>query len=899
MEFWFVALGVAVAVTFIWTPIYALVLARRIKDLKARLAQLEARRWAETGPLPDAPAEPAPEPALPLTTPWQRLDVPLATPKPVPVSDDQNQPLVIRPDRFAQAAAWLLQNWVYVVSALSLSLAAVFLAIWGVEQGLLPPVARVAATLALGAALVGGGEWIRRRYGDGSSRATAYLPSTFSGAGIFALFAGVLAADQLYGLIGPQTAFAGLIAVAGLALVLGWLYGPWLAAVGLVGAAAAPFLVGGNTDATWWLYIYFTVIAGTGLAIDAGRRWAWVSVLALALGIGGGALVFAGSGDPGWLGAEMLALALLAIGVPMLKLMPTHGGVMTIDRLLDTVREWPGFPVRLAAGTVTLASIGLVFLPTDTAAEGLLAFALLAALLLALALWAKDAPALADLTALPALGFLARLGMESFGWPLQYDFVMRTIVLRAPESAAPVTVTVLMALALAGTLAAAWRSFRGQDAATGLFWAAGATLFAPLAALALELGWAPTRTIGPALWATHVIALAALMVWLAVLYARADGESRRRAALATLSALSLIAFALFIMLTETALTVALGALVVVAAALDRRFRLPEMGLFIQAAMLVLGYRLFADPGIGWALDAPVWEVILAFGSASAALPAAQLLLKDTERARLGVILESGALSFGAVLADVLIFRWLRDSLAGDAFNTHWGTTLMALPWLMVAFATAWRLQLGGPLTNLRRGFATVTGAVGLAMLAAAAVAVNPTGYQFGHENDVVGPMLLDTLTLAYLLPAALFFAAARLLRHLGPLASIAFYVLSGALAVLWVGLEIRHFWVGSDLSVRGISQGEQYSYTVAMMLGAAATLWQSIALGSSGLRRLAMAGILLTVAKVFLIDASGLSGLTRVASFLGLGLALAAAAWLNRWAAERQRDATDGPDPAP
>jgi len=41
------------------------------------------------------------------------------------------------------------------------------------------------------------------------------------------------------------------------------------------------------------------------------------------------------------------------------------------------------------------------------------------------------------------------------------------------------------------------------------------------------------------------------------------------------------------------------------------------------------------------------------------------------------------------------------------------------------------------------------------------------------------------------------------------------------------------------------------------------------------------------VAKVFLLDASGLTGLTRVVSFAGLGLSLAGLAWLNRWAERR------------
>jgi uncharacterized membrane protein len=85
-----------------------------------------------------------------------------------------------------------------------------------------------------------------------------------------------------------------------------------------------------------------------------------------------------------------------------------------------------------------------------------------------------------------------------------------------------------------------------------------------------------------------------------------------------------------------------------------------------------------------------------------------------------------------------------------------------------------------------------------------------------------------------------------------------------------------------------VRQEELYSYTVALILLGAGLLYQAIASRSVGLRRVAMAVIGLTAAKVFLIDAAGLSGLTRVLSFLGLGLSLAGLAWLNRWAAGRQ-----------
>ena len=44
----------------------------------------------------------------------------------------------------------------------------------------------------------------------------------------------------------------------------------------------------------------------------------------------------------------------------------------------------------------------------------------------------------------------------------------------------------------------------------------------------------------------------------------------------------------------------------------------------------------------------------------------------------------------------------------------------------------------------------------------------------------------------------------------------------------------------------------------------------------------AMAATGLTIAKVFLVDISGLEGLLRVVSFIGLGLALDGLGWLDR-----------------
>ena len=97
-----------------------------------------------------------------------------------------------------------------------------------------------------------------------------------------------------------------------------------------------------------------------------------------------------------------------------------------------------------------------------------------------------------------------------------------------------------------------------------------------------------------------------------------------------------------------------------------------------------------------------------------------------------------------------------------------------------------------------------------------------------------------------------------------------------------MGLEIRRWWQGDNLSGHGVLDGELYSYTVAMLLAAIALLVLAFVRQSSLLRKLALVAVGLTVAKVFMIDMSGLDGLLRVVSFLVLGLVLAAMAWVNR-----------------
>jgi uncharacterized membrane protein len=146
-----------------------------------------------------------------------------------------------------------------------------------------------------------------------------------------------------------------------------------------------------------------------------------------------------------------------------------------------------------------------------------------------------------------------------------------------------------------------------------------------------------------------------------------------------------------------------------------------------------------------------------------------------------------------------------------------------------------------------------------------------TGAQIGHIP------LVDWLLPAYLLPACLAAVAqrspataqpARLRRALGGYALVAGFA--------WITLEVRHLFHPGSIGLPDVPVGnaELWAWSGAWLAYGAALMAAGIRIGAKPLRLAALAIIGLTAAKVFLVDMSGLVGLWRVVSFLGLGLTL-------------------------
>lgn len=896
-EDFFILMGVLLAAVLLATPIATLVLTLRHRRLSARVAKLEAAlaaALAGPGPAPaEAPrAEPRPSPErlpadrIEAVGPWARAGraalppspgaaeprepVPSESGLPGPALGDLPPPERTGPGRIAALSLWLRSNWAFTLSAVSLALAGIFFVQYGIEQGLLPPALRVAAAVGFGGALVAAGEWIRRRGGDGEEAPALLLPSTFSAAGLVSIYGGIVAGRLLYGLYGPELTLVGLVATTLGAVLLGWRHGPFLVAMGLAGAGAAPFLVAGGQGATAALYPYYILVAFLGLAVDAFRLWRWVSVLALVIGTGGAFLMYlGGAGQGGW-ALTLGALVLLAVVVPGRAPVPEHAAPAPSERLTALLLargadEGPrlSVPVQLALDMVAAASFALWF-----TVEGFWSFGTLAALAVGLVALSLRAPGIGDLALLPAAAFLLRLWTDLW---MASQFAGLALGSRPPETSPPATVSALLALAAVLSAAFAGRAFGSVRRPLAL----GAVLTAPIAAALLEFRWAPGPVLGSLPWALHVMAVAALMTWFAVRWSRL--ENRRPMAWAILSALASVALALFLLLDAAALTLALAVLVAAAAWLDRRLRLVEMGWFLQAGVAAISYRLVVDPGLVWARFAPALPMLAAFAGAIAAVVGARRLLPPERRLERAVA-ESAAAAWAALLVNVLLTRRFPQIDPVESVNTHWFLTLQALPWLVVAGAQLWRIGAGGRIDLLRRIVAAGAFALALMPLGLAVTAANPLGA--GLRGEILGLPLLDTLLLAYALPGVLFLLGARHLPGLGRLRA-ALAALGGAFLLLWAVLEIRRLWHGSRIDAPGVLQGELYSYTVALLAGGAVLLWQAVRLRSELLRRLAMAVLALTVAKVFLWDAAGLSGLVRVLSFFCLGLVLAGMAWLN------------------
>ena len=105
-------------------------------------------------------------------------------------------------------------------------------------------------------------------------------------------------------------------------------------------------------------------------------------------------------------------------------------------------------------------------------------------------------------------------------------------------------------------------------------------------------------------------------------------------------------------------------------------------------------------------------------------------------------------------------------------------------------------------------------------------------------------------------------------------------VTSVALALMFLSLEVARAYQGPVVSFGPVSPAEQYTYSAVWLAFGVVLLLVGIALPSKPARLASAAVLLMTVAKVFVVDMDALTGVWRALSFIGLGLVLVGIGYL-------------------
>jgi uncharacterized membrane protein len=813
------------------------------------LAQSIETKRTEPNPEPQqqTPPEPSPEPEPePAVAEEPMTATPLLTPEQASIFDVKPQDKDAAEELAARVWAWVAQNWISIAAAGSLALAGIFLVRYGMEQGLITPLARIAFAALLGAALIIAGEYLRRR----GHLAGEIIPAALAGAGLVVLYGTVIASEVLYGFVPKPMALILLVLVSLIALTLGGRHAIFLSAFGLIGVSSAPWIIQGEAGSVFFLPAYYLAIAATGLVLAWLRAWPAIAPLALTLSLFMGGLPIAATSDLPTLPMIYFLLLGCLSGFAAARL-PN-----ALDQLI------PFAPPTHPNGWASLVSVLLlagstIALILQAATEDLIVLAIGAILVPAgiRQIFQVEQSKLKDLS---AIFFMAMTGLITL-YSLSDSIDWITIV--------------GLFIALVSFMVYAIGQSQSEH---GIYWVLASVLLIAAPFGIWELGTEPEQALSLAGWTGACMAAACLATWGAVRTGQKLGNLSA-AGLYAICAGGLIILALTIPLREAALTLALSAALVLAALIQRRFDLP----FINAALSIGGLgllgRILVFPGFAWAWSESWWLVLLVYVAAMAAFAAILLLYRGKDNELVLQTTVSALILLIPSLFCLFLFRLQSGDNVWEGAN-HWSASIAATALILSAVLRSRMPQPESIARLISFGSIAITGIMGALGLVLGTLVYSPA---INGEQIVLGPIVLNSLLACYLLPALTLLTLSRRDDDVRKL----FFFVGSALVLVWMFSALRHFWHGPSMQFGSIHPAEQTSYTILMAMLGAALLYASHAFSRTrhpAVRRAALIALGVTVAKAVFIDAAGLEGLARVISFLVLGLTLAALAWIDQ-----------------
>lgn len=892
----------------IGVPVMAVVAFRRTADQQLRLAQLQQRVVAlereidalKQAGLPAATVAPQPSPAVPTVaepaieeTPSETV-VPAAAPPileteatmpaiaasvetvPEPGADAPEPTASAAPERQSWELLFGARGFVWI-GGLSIALAGAFFVKYSLDQGLISPAMRIALGLLFGFLLQVAGEWMRKR--------SVSIGQALVAAGFADLFASLYAAHAIYDLIPAAEDFLLLGAVTAGGILAALRHGPFVGLVGLAGGFLTPALVRSDEPHPTALFVFLFLILVGALLLWRRRRWWYVAGLGLAGSLGWIWLMIALN----WIESDNSRLA--EIQLPIFILAISALLIWTFDgRLALWGRTSPLVaPLSMVERVIDIggALIATLFLAVWLAngAYNLFDWTALLVLMVMHLLAGRLYPA----RELIGFGAAALVLATLASMPLSTRLYLGDALLNRESDIIALSVVLGILLSIGGY----GISFGSRQPVrwSGLSVLSNVALFA---ILYLDFRHRPLLLSWPLL---SLLFAGLHLVFAERLYNRRGSDLPYRASFA-LHCLAVIGF----LAAAIPLQVGSGWIAVIWALMLPPViwisdRLQEVWLRrvvwvavpgILIALLFSGFPVGDQPFFNWLLygvGVP-FACFVASGwllrQQSSTLPPAEnrglLLLVDLTASFLGFLLIS---------LEVRQFFHGRQLISADFSLTEAAT--LAVLWLLAGHVVT-RVALQ------RDELKLIWAALLLSILGAAAIVFGPLLFlnPLFKAIELGATPIFNRALYAYLAPLLGCLILVRSFERARPVLAgnadllgnlNAMRLALGAIAIItgFAGVSIlnRQLFAGSivawppdtffgDLK----SDAELYGYSLAWLLYGAALILLAIFIDSRALRHAAAGVILLAILKVFLIDAAGLTGLYRVASFLGLGLCL-------------------------
>ncbi len=746
-------------------------------------------------------------------------------------------------------------HWMIWVGGASIGFAGIFLVKYSVDNNLLGPQARILLALLVGVLFHIGAYKLHRLKGPHDAFAA------LAGGASLILYSALLAALHLYQLLSPTWVFGLLFAVSLATMLLALMYGPVLAAIGILGAYLIPIFVstGSNNLVGALMYSFIVTVSALLLIRYVSRQWLWLGTLA---GAGLWWLLSLSSGLADI--ARLLYLVALAYTVVAIyqwdwRLLGNRDEHQAASKLSlwqlfkgDCIRADGSYKhsiyfVLLIVLLASIVSIWTVSLSFD--------LSWLIILVPLLMLWL----AFNHYNFLP-LAWLSLFAVVS-GLLLQSLFFNQPFVLQTwPVSEHQTNLFLLLVLALMFSVTA---YFAMKTSDQKFYWSS-LGFIAPLVFLTLGFVLTQGTTTN---WQWALVAGVIGAVYFNILYRkRTIGLSPEIHAILIIAGHLAYSLAVVMVAREATLTLALAVQVVSLVWVDRYFRLPILPYLIKGILAIIIFRLTFNPWLlTYAIDTH-WS-LWTYGGSLVCCIAASFLLKDRDDLMRWLRAVALHLFVLTVVAET------RYQLYGgfifieqySFFEAAFYTLILGVTGLVYKV----RARFAASLARLYERLSTILLLISLANYTLFLLFLKNPLFVFDTVSSTV---LWNILLLAYGAPCLIAAGAMYLDK------SKQWQRVSGVIAALsvliFVSIEVRHIWHGElDIS-QPVLAGELYTYSMVWLALAIIGSLLSVRYRSRELYRASMVFLMVVVGKIFLIDTAGLSSLWRVASFLGLGLSL-------------------------